>query len=248
MQIEFLSQEAFIGFAIISMIVILLIATLRIYYNSSGYQMSIQKGDRFSKSVKFSSVDVFRHTKRLFAFAFSVSLLTVICGFSWTTSDRSFSELGYLSIQEDYIRMEPPIVSTLKSPIPPTPPMAPARIEEDIAQIFKVVERTPLFGRYADQTCSDNALFKYSSKHLKYQNIAKQNGVQGKLFIQFVVDKDGSLIESKIARNDGAVLGKESLRMIQKTNELPRAFGPNRQTKEALKNLFTVPIPFKLMH
>ena len=104
----------------------------------------------------------------------------------------------------------------------------------------------PLFGACSDKACSDKELYKFLYKHLKYPTIAKENGVEGKIYIQFVVEKDGSITETKIVRDAGAGLGDESMRVVKKINDLPKAFEPGRQRGEAVRVLFTLPVTFKL--
>lgn len=293
MQLELSGQEVFIGFGIISMVLILLIGALRIHFKSKPPKIQQEAQYQLSKRVKYASVDVFRHTKRLFGLALSISLLTVICGFSWTTYDRSNTIISGPMEIDDFIDMEPPIIPPVApKPPPPAPPVIeevpieeieedqddlddayidsemiideplpevptaeatpppspppPAPINEDVDPIFKVVEQMPLFGGCKDQICSERALFKFLYKHLRYPAIAQENGVQGKVFVQFVVERDGSITDFKIVRDAGAGLGKESMRVIQKINELPKAFEPGRQRGVPVRVLFTLPVTFKL--
>ena len=72
--------------------------------------------------------------------------------------------------------------------------------------------------------------------------IAKKNGIQGKVYITFVVDVDGSVIDAKIARGVDPSLDKESLRVV---NSLPK-WSPGKQKGKSVKVQFTVPINFAL--
>ena len=291
MQLELSGQEVFIGFGIIAMILVVLISILRRFFKSNRVKHSSESGFQLSERVKYASVDVFRHSRRLFGLALSLSLLVVICGFSWTTYDRTYADLGPLYIEEPIDQVEPPIIPppapkppVLPPPVieevpeidmneepadlpdafiektdpivepelpaPPTavapPPPPPPPMVEDEPEIFRVVEQMPLFGGCSDQACSDKALFKFLYKHLKYPTIAKENGIEGKVYIQFVVEKDGRITDTKIVRDAGAGLGKESMRVVQKINDLPQAFEPGRQRGEAVRVLFTLPVTFKL--
>ncbi|MFT4567536.1 MAG: protein TonB [Saprospiraceae bacterium] len=293
MQLELSGQEVFIGYGIIAMVLIILISVLRGFFKTNHVPNSLDNGFQLSERVKYASVDVFRHSRRLFGLALSLSLLVVICGFSWTTYDRTYVDLGPLFIEESVIDVAPPIIPPpAPKPPPPAPPLIeevplvdvdeepadlpdafieeadpieelklptpteeatptsgpppPPPIEEDITPIFKVVEQMPLFGGCSDKACSDKALFQFLYKHLKYPSIARENGVEGKVYIQFVVEKDGSLTDTKIVRDTGAGLGAESMRVVQKINDLPQAFEPGRQRGEAVRVLFTLPVTFKL--
>jgi len=292
MQLQLTGQEVLIGFGMIAMVLVLIIVLLRIYFRSPTRSNPSNQRFQLSERVKYPSVDVFKHSKRLFGLALSLSLMFVICGFSWTTYDRSYGELGVFIEEESVIDVEPPIIPP-PAPKPPTPPPPvieevpeldmneeadelpdafieetdpiveyrapetterivtpipppPPPVEEDVEPIFKVVEQMPLFGGCTNQACSDKALLQFLSKNLKYPSIAMENGIEGKVFIQFVVEKDGSLTDVRIVRDAGAGLGDASMKAVNKISELPRAFEPGRQRGEAVRVLFTLPVTFKL--
>ncbi len=101
--------------------------------------------------------------------------------------------------------------------------------------IFFIVEQMPLFPG------GDEALRMFLADHLKYPEVAKKNGIQGKVYVTFVVDVDGSVTDTKIARGVDPALDKEALRVV---NLLPN-WTPGKQKGEAVKVSYTVPINFE---
>jgi protein TonB len=86
------------------------------------------------------------------------------------------------------------------------------------------------------------ALRKYIANSIKYPVIAQENGIQGKVFVTFVVDKDGSITQAKVVRGVDPSLDKEALRVV---NSLPK-WVPGRQRGNPVKVSYTVPISFVL--
>ncbi len=110
------------------------------------------------------------------------------------------------------------------------------KVSKGEGDVFFVVEEMPEFPG------GDSALKEYIAATVKYPEIAKKNGIQGKVYITFVVDVDGSVIDAKIARGVDPSLDKESLRVV---NSLPK-WSPGKQKGKSVKVQFTVPINFAL--
>jgi len=116
--------------------------------------------------------------------------------------------------------------------------VAPVVEEEDPEeqQIFQIVEEMPEFpGGMAE-------CLKFLAKNLKYPTIAQENGVQGRVIIQFVVNKDGSIVEPVVARGVDPYLDKEALRVV---STMPK-WKPGKQLGKAVRVKYTVPVTFKL--
>ncbi len=109
--------------------------------------------------------------------------------------------------------------------------------EEDEEVIFVVVETMPEFpGGQA-------ALFKYLSENVKYPVIAQENGIQGRVICQFVVNKDGAIVDVEVVRSGGdASLDKEAVRVIK---SMPK-WNPGKQRGKPVRVKYTVPVNFKL--
>lgn len=103
--------------------------------------------------------------------------------------------------------------------------------------IFEVVEDMPEFPGGGMP-----ALMEYLSKNIKYPKAAQKNGTQGRVTVQFVVEKDGSISNVKTLRGVDQELDKEAIRVI---STMPK-WKPGTQRGEAVRVKFTVPIAFRL--
>ena len=108
--------------------------------------------------------------------------------------------------------------------------------EEDASEVFFIVEDMPEFPG------GEIALRKYIGSAVKYPVIAQENGIQGKVYVTFVVGKDGKVYNASIARGVDPSLNKEALRVV---NSLPR-WKPGKQRGKAVNVSYTVPINFVL--
>lgn len=116
--------------------------------------------------------------------------------------------------------------------------VAPVEVEEDVEeqQIFQVVEEMPEFpGGMAE-------CLKFLGKNIKYPTISQENGVQGKVIVQFVVNKDGSIVDPVVVRSVDPYLDKEALRVIKM---MPK-WKPGKQRNKPVRVKYTVPVTFKL--
>ena len=77
---------------------------------------------------------------------------------------------------------------------------------------------------------------------MKYPQIALENGVQGKVFVQFVVEKDGSVSNIKVVRGVDASLDKEAVRVV---SVMPK-WKPGKQRGKAVRVAYTLPIAFQI--
>ncbi len=108
--------------------------------------------------------------------------------------------------------------------------------EEEEGQVFFIVEEMPEFPG------GELALRKFIANAIKYPVIAQENGIQGKVYVNFVVDKNGRVTNAKIARGVDQSLDKEALRVV---NNLP-AWKPGKQRGKSVRVSYTVPINFVL--
>ena len=72
--------------------------------------------------------------------------------------------------------------------------------DEDEAEPFIMVEQMPLFGDCEDEICTQTEIMKFVARNFKYPSIAKDNGVEGRVILEFVVEKDGTVGRVKILR------------------------------------------------
>ena len=107
--------------------------------------------------------------------------------------------------------------------------------EEEIP--FMLVEEKPTF-----QKGDANQFSKWVNQRLVYPEIAKENGVQGRVTLQFTIDKDGSLTKVKIVRGVDPSLDKEAVRVVSMSPK----WEPGRQRDRAVPVTYTFPVIFKL--
>ena len=103
-------------------------------------------------------------------------------------------------------------------------------------RVFDVVEQKPQFPG------GEAALLKYVADHIRYPAMAQENNVQGRVVVQFVVTKTGSVGEVKVVRGKDPDLDKEAVRVVK---SLPK-FVPGKMNGHAVNVWYTLPIQFKL--
>ena len=108
--------------------------------------------------------------------------------------------------------------------------------KEAEVQVFRSVEQMPQFPG------GEAALMKFLQSHINYPPMAVENGVQGRVVVQFVVDKTGKVGEVMVVRNVDKDLDKEAVRVCK---SLPK-FTPGRQNGQAVAVWYTLPVTFKL--
>ncbi len=102
--------------------------------------------------------------------------------------------------------------------------------------VYFVVEEMPVYPG------GDEALRKDLAANIKYPEEAKKAGIQGKVYVTFVVDEHGNVTNAKIARGVDPSLDKESLRVIKEL----KAWSPGKEKGKAVKVSYTVPINYAL--
>jgi len=107
--------------------------------------------------------------------------------------------------------------------------------EEEIP--FMLVEEKPTF-----QKGDANDFSKWVNQRLVYPEIAKENGVQGRITLQFTIDKDGSLTKVKVLRGVDPSLDKEAVRVVSMSPK----WEPGRQRDRAVPVTYTFPVIFRL--
>lgn len=108
--------------------------------------------------------------------------------------------------------------------------------KKDTAEIYTTAEQMPSFPGGKD------ALSKYIRKQLHYPKTAMKNGVQGKVVVRFVVEKDGSITNANIISSLGPDCDKEALRVI---NAMPK-WDPGMQNGVFVAVYYNLPITFAM--
>tara|TARA_B100001175_G_scaffold309389_1_gene311013 strand:+ start:42 stop:692 length:651 start_codon:yes stop_codon:yes gene_type:complete len=191
-----------------------------------------------------------------------VTLIAVLISFEWKSYDKSNYNLGDLNLDD----MEEEIIPITRQEVKPPPPPPPppeiieivedeveieneveieetdtdedeiVEIEEDDEEFFMVVENMPEFPG------GDLGLMKFIQKNVRYPAIAKEYNITGKVYVSFIVDKQGSVTNVKIVRGVDKNLDAEALRVV---SLLPK-YKPGKQRGKAVRVMFTIPINFTL--
>jgi len=146
-----------------------------------------------------------------------------------------------------YVAPKPKVEKRIKKPAV----IAPEPIEPEVDEIKLFVDEMPRFTGCEDldiskdekQKCANNELIKYVTSKINYPAIARENDIKGTVIIQFVVEKDGSISNAKIARDIGGGCGAEALRVV---NGLP-TWVPGKQRSKEVRVRFTLPVKFNFL-
>jgi protein TonB len=106
----------------------------------------------------------------------------------------------------------------------------------DAGEIFMIVEEMPEFPG------GQEALQKYLSTAVRYPVIAQENGIQGRVYVQFVIDQTGQVTNATVLRGVDPSLDREALRVVQ---AMPK-WKPGKQRNRAVRVSYTVPINYVL--
>ena len=117
-----------------------------------------------------------------------------------------------------------------------TGPVGPVVEADDDDRIYEMVEENAQFPG-GDEEC-----FKWLSEHIKYPSICQEQGVQGRVIVNFVVNKDGSIVDVKTVRSPDNNLTKEAERVVKM---MPK-WKPARQGNKPVRSRFTLPVMFRL--
>lgn len=108
--------------------------------------------------------------------------------------------------------------------------------KEDVDEIFTIVEET------ATPKGGMAAFYKYVGSKLKYPSQATRMGVEGKVFVEFVINRDGTIVDVRVVRGIGAGCDEEAVRVVQSSPP----WNPGKQRGKPVRQKYTLPIQFKL--
>lgn len=200
-----------------------------------------------------------------------IALAVVLFAFEWKSYDRSGSSLGQRMIDDTPEEIIPITKQEIKPPPPKPPPQTTilkiveddVEIDEDIEidaeadaftemqeyvpfevdeeevqemEIFTVVEDAPSFPG------GDEARIRYLQNNIKYPQMARESGIQGTVYVTFVVEPNGSVTNVKILRGIGGGCDEEAIRVIQ---NMPKWI-PGKQRGKPVRVQFNMPIKFTL--
>lgn len=107
---------------------------------------------------------------------------------------------------------------------------------KDEGRVYEIVEEQPKFPG------GQGALMSWISSHLEYPKVAQDNGVSGKVIVQFVVGTDGSISNAKVTRSVDQSLDMEAIRVVK---SMPR-WTPGKQDGKPVPVRYTMPVVFRL--
>ncbi|MFO7614745.1 MAG: energy transducer TonB [Bacteroidales bacterium] len=200
-----------------------------------------------------------------------LALAVVLFAFEWKTYEKTISDLGQRQMEEAPEEMVEITVQETKPPPPPPPKQVvqiniveddievdddiminveadqntemqeyiPVSIEEEDDSegiIFMVVESMPEFpGGEAN-------LYKFLAENIKYPQMAKESGIQGRVFVTFVVERDGSVTDVRVIRGIGGGCDEEAIRVVK---NMPK-WTPGKQRGKAVRVQYNLPVKFTL--
>jgi protein TonB len=200
-----------------------------------------------------------------------IALLIVFAAFEYKSYDKQTIDLSQRAV-EDIPEEIIPITEQKVKPPPPPPPKQVTQIkivEDDVevddeididveadedmvmeeyippeeeeeaideAEIFTVVESMPEFPGGMGE------LMKYLGTSIKYPPLAKESGIQGRVFINFVVEPNGAISNVKVLRGIGGGCDEEAMRVVE---NMPR-WNPGKQRGKAVRVSYNLPVKFTL--
>jgi periplasmic protein TonB len=111
-----------------------------------------------------------------------------------------------------------------------------AVVEEKVDELFTIVEQYPSFKG------GDQAFIKFVQKNMVYPEKARRMGIEGRVFVQFIVEKDGSLSDINIMKGIGGDCDQEAVRVM----ELSPPWLPGKQRGRPVRVQIVIPITFKI--
>jgi len=201
-----------------------------------------------------------------------VALAAMLVAFEWKSYEREIVDLGQRQVEDVPEEIIPITEQKVKPPPPPPPKQVvkinvveddvdvddeididveadenteveeyiPVEQEDeesaDEQQIFMVVEAMPEFPG------GMNELNKYLAENIKYPQMAKESGIQGRVFVTFVVERDGRVTDVRVLRGIGGGCDEEAVRVVK---NMPK-WTPGKQRGKPVRVQFNLPVKFTL--
>ncbi len=219
---------------------------------------------------KYPEADIRKKTDIYFMVGLTVALGLTYAAFSFTTSDQVDNSMMVVEQLEEVEEMTDITRQEQPPPPPPPPPQTIEVIEDDSEveeaeiedteidqetviepivqeqvevveqtkeqEVFMVVEDMPEFPG------GEAKMFKYIADNVEYPPLARENNIQGRVTVQFVVDENGKIIDAKVLKGIGWGCDEAALKVV---NSMPR-WKPGKQRNKAVRVRFVIPIRFVL--
>ena len=218
---------------------------------------------------KNAEVDVKRKSGMYFMIGAVVALSVLLVSFEWKQYEIQLAELGSLVLDAEEDELIP--ITQQEMPPPPPPPPQTTIIEiveddeeiedeleiedtesdeDDMVEIVAVEEEEEVAEEEiftiveTNRGCAggEAPMYQYLGNNMKYPPIARDNNIQGRVYVSFVVEKDGSITDVKVLRGIGGGCDEEAVRVVK---SMPK-WSPGKQRGKAVRVRFNLPILFKL--
>jgi protein TonB len=219
-----------------------------------------QKADLENKKIIFRQIGLI------------VALAVMLFAFEWKTYEKEIVDLGSREMVDITEEIIPITEQKVKPPPPPPPKQVvkinvveddvevddeididveadqdteveeyiPIEVEDEESaeeqQIFMVVESMPAFPG------GETELHRYLAENIKYPQMAKESGIQGRVFVTFVVERDGKVTDVKVLRGIGGGCDEEAIRVVK---NMPK-WTPGKQRGKPVRVQFNLPVKFTL--
>ncbi|UTW68146.1 energy transducer TonB [bacterium SCSIO 12643] len=218
---------------------------------------------------KNPEVDVNRKSGMYFMIGAVVALSVLLLSFEWKVYEKKVAELGKLVLDAEEDELIPITQQELPPPPPPPPQTTIIEIveddeeieeeleiedteadedevveiveveeEEEVAEeeIFTIVETNPSFPG------GEAKMYEFLGKNMKYPPIARDNNIQGRVYVSFVVEKNGAITDVRVLRGIGGGCDEEAIRVVK---SMPK-WSAGKQRGKPVRVRFNLPIVFKL--
>ncbi len=222
------------------------------------------------EAKKTEKADLTRKTALFFSIGLLITMVITLTAFTWKDYDESLLDLQGKSanVFEEMLEVPPTEQPPPPAPVIQQPQIvevpdeeeikedlnlkfdvevteetkvetiivAPVEEKEDVDQIFSVVEET------ATPKGGMPAFYKFVSEKIKYPAQARRMGVEGRVFVEFVVNRDGTIVDVRSIKGIGAGCDEEAVRIVQSAP----AWKPGKQRGKPVRQKMVIPIIFKL--
>ncbi|MDZ4708809.1 MAG: TonB family protein [Saprospiraceae bacterium] len=120
-------------------------------------------------------------------------------------------------------------------------------------KVFQEVDESPQFpgcealtNPVEKQTCTNEKLIQYLYSRILYPKTAKENGIEGRVVVSFVVTEEGKLLDVKLVNDIGGGCGEEALRVVNSMQEMDQRWIPGKKNGLAVATEFKLPLHFRL--
>lgn len=145
---------------------------------------------------------------------------------------------------------EPGPVVRVKKPTPEPDVSVVFEEKNEPGEIFKIVEEMPRFIGCEEENlskdekakCAEMRLLSFLGSNLRYPSIARENGIEGTVVVQFIIETDGRIADAKVVRDIGAGCGEEALRVVKAMPD----WIPGKQRGREVRVQFNLPVRFQL--